>query len=217
MRLSIIDLFQNLLDYLRNLGDLGIFLISLIGSGIPFFPLPYLLVVIFEAQHREFLGLLTLGIAAGLGGATGKLTVYYLGRGIRVALSEERKKEAEFFSKMARKYGAVSVFIFALTPLPDDVLYFPLGVVKFDVKVFLLANLLGKSLLGIFVAFLSGTYFNVVKMLFGENGLISSIIAILFALILAFILLRVRWSLVYNILEKEGIRGILKNLRRIIR
>ncbi len=215
--MSIIETIQEFIHFLISLGDLGIFLISLLGSAIPFFPLPYLLLVILEARNRDFLGLIILGIIAGAGGAIGKITSYYLGRGARFALSEESKKELEFLSKIARKYGAIAIFIFAVSPLPDDALYFPLGVMKFDIKVFLIINALGKIMLSTLVAFLSGIYYNVIGIFFGETDWISPLMAISFALILTLVLLRIKWSLVFAILEKEGIKGILKNLRKIIR
>lgn len=215
--MDIIDQFAKLISFLQNLGYLGIFLISLISSLIPFLPLPYLIFVVLSASKYDNFGLIFLGISAGIGGSIGKLTTYFLGRAGNFALSEERKKELEIFRKLSRKYGFIGVLIFAITPLPDDVLYFPLGLGKFDLRAFLIANLIGKSLLAIFVAYLSKTYYNLARAIAGESlDFMITLIAMIGALILSFILLKIKWSKVVEILQKEGIKGLFKNLKEII-
>jgi membrane protein DedA with SNARE-associated domain len=210
------DLFRNFIEQIIGLGYVGIFLISLIASSIPFLPLPYLILVVLTASQYDYLDLFIYCLMAGLGGSIGKLTTYYLGRTTNLALSEEKKKQLEFFRKITRKYGTIGVFIFAITPLPDDILYFPLGVGKFDFKRFFFANMLGKILLVMIVGFLSKTYYNIAKDIAGESlNFQVTIIAIIFAIILTILLLKINWYNTYTILEKEGVKGLVKNFRKV--
>lgn len=216
--MDLFDLFRNFIGEIIKLEYAGIFIISLIVSSIPFLPLPYLILVVITASKYEYFELFIYCLMAGLGGSIGKLTTYYLGRTTNLALSKEKKKELEFFRKIARKYGTIGVFIFAITPLPDDILYFPLGVGKFDFKRFFIANMLGKILLVMIVGFLSKTYYDTAKSIAGESlNLQITIIAIIFAIILTILLLKINWYNVYTILEKEGVKGLIKNFRKVFK
>jgi membrane protein DedA with SNARE-associated domain len=219
-----LDLFNSIIDSilksLEQLGLFGIFLISLIGSLIPFVPLPYLALVVLLAQDYNGIELFLLGLSAGIGGSLGKLTTYAIGVLSYKALSENKKEELKFFNAIIRKYGAIGVFIFALTPLPDDVLYFPLGLAKYNIKYFLLANVAGKTILAIGVAYLSKFYFEIAKYYLGNESIgISTIIAIIAMIIITIILLKIKWKKVYEIIQKEGWKGLLKiqNIKSIIR
>jgi membrane protein YqaA with SNARE-associated domain len=99
-----------------------------------------------------------VGIAAGAGSALGELTGYAVGKGSQKVLSAKDHKWLKWgegwFSK---KRGFLVIFIFAATPLPDDVTGILGGMFRYDWKRFLLASFLGKTLLNIILA-LSGFY-----------------------------------------------------------
>jgi membrane protein YqaA with SNARE-associated domain len=108
-------------------GPLGVFTVSLLGSVIPFTPIPYLFVVVLLSDVVEPW---ILGLAAGLGGSFGKITSYMLGRlGYRF-LGQESRRRMDALRELIGKYGDVGVFIFALTPLPDDIYLIPAGMVR---------------------------------------------------------------------------------------
>ncbi len=218
--LDLTNIFNYVLESLQNMGFLGIFLISLIGSLIPFLPLPYLAFVVLLAQKFNGIDLFLLGFSAGIGGSLGKLTTYGLGVLSYKTLPENKKEELKFFNMIIKKYGVIGVFIFAITPLPDDVLYFPLGLAKYNIKYFLIANMLGKTLLAIGVAYLSKFYFERAKYFLSSNDtLLTTIIAIIAMSIITIILLKMKWKITYEILQEEGCKGLLKirNIKRIIR
>jgi len=213
---DLLSSFEAFIDTLLGLGYVGIFLISLIASSIPFLPLPYLIIIVISASKYDLWGLILLSAIAGLGGSIGKLTTYFLGRGANLALNTEKRKQLEIFRKMSRKYGMIAIFLFALTPLPDDVLYFPIGVGKFDFKRFFIANLAGKVTLSVIVGLISKAYYNIASIYVGESlNLTVSIIAIIAAILLTIILLLINWTKVYEITQKEGICGLLRNIREI--
>jgi len=51
------------------------------------------------------------------------------------------------FQKLVKRYGGSPAFIAAATPIPDDLVYIPLGLAKYNPKRFFIATLLGKIVL----------------------------------------------------------------------
>jgi hypothetical protein len=83
-------------------GPLGVFTVSLLGSVIPFAPIPYLFVVVLLSDVVEPW---VLGLAAGLGGSFGKITSYMLGRlGYRF-LGQESRRRMDALRELIGKYG----------------------------------------------------------------------------------------------------------------
>ncbi|BAJ50230.1 conserved hypothetical protein [Candidatus Caldarchaeum subterraneum] len=188
-------------------GPLGVFAVSLLGSILPFVPVPYLIVVVLLS---DTVNPLILGLAAGIGGSIGKITSYIIGRlGYRL-LSDEKKKSMDTLREFIGKYGDIGVFIFALTPLPDDVYIIPAGMVKLSFWRFLLANTAGKILLAIIVALLSKTYFEYSKLFLGETSWLSTAGAVVAMVVLTIILLRTDWEKLLKTWEERGWRGVLR-------
>tara|TARA_B100000586_G_scaffold240283_1_gene193002 strand:- start:270 stop:647 length:378 start_codon:yes stop_codon:yes gene_type:complete len=51
------------------------------------------------------------------------------------------------FQKLVKRYGGSAAFVAAATPIPDDLVYIPLGLAKYNPKRFFVATLLGKVVL----------------------------------------------------------------------
>ncbi|HIC42509.1 MAG TPA: DedA family protein, partial [Pelagibacterales bacterium] len=62
-------------------------------------------------------------------------------------ISEKTKKRMKPFQKLVKRYGATAAFVAAATPIPDDIVYIPLGLSKYSPKKFFIATLLGKLVL----------------------------------------------------------------------
>ncbi|MEM0384380.1 MAG: VTT domain-containing protein [Candidatus Caldarchaeum sp.] len=194
-------------------GISGVFAVSILGSLIPFLPVPYLFVVVLLSDTIDPL---ILGLVAGVGGSLGKITSYTLGRlGYRF-LGQDSKNRMDALREIIGKYGDVGVFVFALTPLPDDVYIIPAGMIKLSFVRFLIANTLGKILLATAVAYLGRTYFHYTAILLGESSLISVILAIVAMTVITIILLRVDWELALKLVRESGWRGIFKNLGELM-
>jgi len=206
------DFFRSLEYFAVRTGYPGVFLLSVIGSAIPFLPLPYLFVVVVLSG---ILDPLFLGLVSGLGGAIGKITSYLLGRlGYRF-LGEERRRSMDALNRLIGKYGAIGVFIFALTPLPDDIYYIPIGMTRYSFAKFMLFSSAGKILLAILVAFLGRTYMEVLDILL-NGGAGASIISIAVLVVITIVMLRIDWELFAQHLEKGGVRAVLENLAEIL-
>ena len=147
---SMSDLVTWLLQLVNDYGYFGAFLASLIGNLTVIIPTPYAFVI---TALGSSLNPFILGIVCGLGATLGEISAYYVGRAGRVALNDEQKKRVNIVNKLLDKYGAWILIIFAVTPLPDDILLLPMGVMKYDVKTILVNLLIGKTILALILAY----------------------------------------------------------------
>ncbi len=209
------DIFTELFQALQIYGYIGAFMISVLGSLIPFLPVPYLIPVVLMAEQLDpFI----LGVAAGIGGALGKLTSYGLGRAGRRLLGEEKRRRMTALGKLIRRYGMLAVFLFALTPLPDDVIYVPIGLANFSITRFMIANALGKIVLSWIVAYSGKIYFDYARIFLGEEGSPIAVAAALIAMIIiTVILLKIDWELVLKLAEERGVRGVIDGIVKSFR
>jgi len=68
-------------------------------------------------------------------------------------MRDEHKCHAVFFERLVKKYGAAAAFFAAATPMPDDLIYVPLGLAKYNPKRFIVATLAGKIVLSYIIVF----------------------------------------------------------------
>ncbi len=142
----------------NTFGYLGVFIASFIGSASVFLPLPSFL---FAVAGGALLNPFLVGVVAGLGSALGELVSYAIGYGLHMGHKKLRKNRSDTEKKWAgtikkwfhKKYGPVIIFIFAATPLPDDIIGLFCGAIKYDLKKFFIPLLLGKIILGLFLAY----------------------------------------------------------------
>jgi membrane protein DedA with SNARE-associated domain len=99
-------------EYLATTGYLGVFLMGVIGSVSPVWPLPGSWAAFLAAG----LGLnpFLVGLAAGLGEPIGELSGYTAGYGGQIAL--QRFKKYQKIENWMRKYGGVTIFVVSAIP-----------------------------------------------------------------------------------------------------
>ena len=59
------------------------------------------------------------------------------------------------FERLVKRYGAGAAFFAAATPIPDDLVYVPLGLAKYNPKRFFIATLTGKIVLSYVIVLVS--------------------------------------------------------------
>ena len=192
---------MQLQEWLMNVAQqyqfLGVFFISFIGSLSIFFPIPYTIIIL--ALGSAGWNPLLLAMAGGLGSAVGEFSGYALGYYGGKLISKERRRKMNFFVKIFDKYGPVVVFLFALTPLPDDLLFIPLGILKYKFWKTFLPCLAGKFLMCFFLAYFGGLFRDLAILIFGEEGSwIGMTITIIVLFIILFVLLKVDWEEVFE-------------------
>ncbi len=148
-------------------GYLGIFIVSLIGNASIILPVPsFIIVFTFGAILNPWL----VGIVGAAGATIGELTGYMLGRGGREALKKKYGKQIKQAEKWIEKYSMfLVILVFSATPLPSDVAGALAGVVKYDVRKFMLATFIGRTIAYVILAFAGFYGLNYVLGLFGGS------------------------------------------------
>jgi len=138
-----------ILDFLpipTEIGYISLVFVSFFGSLIPFVPIPSFLLLVTMSVGEQF-DIHVLAITAALASAGAKQIIFYASYGGRKIISEKTKKRMLPFQKLVKRYGASAAFVAAATPIPDDIIYVPLGLAKYNPKKFFVATLLGKLVL----------------------------------------------------------------------
>ena len=197
--MAIEDAFQQFVEWMQNLslqyGYFGVFIISLLGSMSIFFPIPYT-VIIFTLGSVETFNPFLIAIASSLGSAVGEFSGYLLGLGGRKMISEKQRRKMEFLLKVFGKFGPVAIFIFALTPLPDDLLFIPLGVMRYSLLKAFIPALIGKLCMSLIIVYSARFTIGIIQKIFGvENDWISALIGMAIALALLIIIFIIMFKL----------------------
>jgi membrane protein DedA with SNARE-associated domain len=143
---------------------------------------------------------LTLGFLVALGSASAKLIQYAVTFFVGGLLSEQRRKRLNEVSSKLGKWAFLTLFIASATPVPDEPVIIPLGLMKYNPAKFCLAIFLGKILITTLGAYLGQ---------FGQ-GALSSIIT-QEALIILSIILTITITI---ILLKIDITKIAQNIQK---
>ena len=103
-----------------------------------------------------WLEIMGIAIAGGLGCVLGEITGYAVGYGAKKIVEgteSDLLKNINGFGRIIlnnQKRAPLYVFLFALTPLPDDILYLPLGMLKYPFWKCIIPGWLGKTFTTIF-------------------------------------------------------------------
>jgi len=208
---------KGLNEFLQSLvtqfGIIGVFLVSLLGTASIIFPIPYTIIIFLFSASTKINPLLIIASAA-LGSTVGEFTGYFLGYTAKSIVKEDTKRRFDAAFKVLSRYKRIwflIVFIFALTPLPDDLLIIPLGILRFNFLMVFIPCLLGKLTM-FFVLVYGGRYASsIISLLIKESGegafllLIVTSFIILVAMVVG--LWKINWE---KLLEKfeAGVRKI---------
>jgi len=184
--------------FAEQYGYFGIFLISMLGAMSIFVPIPYT-VVIFTLGGLQTFDPLWIAVAAGAGAAIGEFSGYLIGFGGRRIIGEKYKKKMDFLMKLFKRFGPIAIFIFALTPLPDDLLFIPLGVMRYSLVQAFVPALLGKFVSNLIIAYSGRFGVGIIREIFGVEGegmsaLIGTILALALMVIVFIIMFKVDWE-----------------------
>ena len=147
------DLWE-LFPFTPEVGYLGLTIVSFFGSLIPFVPIPSFILVATMAAGEQF-DIHVLVLIAAITSTAAKQIIFYASYGGRKIISEKTKKRMKPFQKLVKRYGASAAFVAAATPIPDDLVYIPLGLAKYNPKRFFVATLSGKFVLYYVIALIS--------------------------------------------------------------
>ena len=137
---------EALFPFISEVGYLALSLVSFFGSLIPFVPLPSFLVLATMAVGDQF-NIHILAILSAVLSTLAKQIIFYVSYSGGRIISEKTRKRMKPFERLVKRYGAGAAFVAAATPIPDDLVYIPLGLAKYNPRRFFIATLTGKIVL----------------------------------------------------------------------
>jgi len=191
-------------EFALQYGYVGVFTISFLGALSIIIPIPY---TIFLYLLGAVLYPPLIAVFAGLGAAAGELSGYILGYYGQKILNEKRRRKVDFFRKVFERYGYVAIFLFALTPLPDDLLFIPLGMMRYSVLKAFIPALFGKMLMAFIIAYSGQLSIGFIRDLFGEGGWLAAMLTTIFLAVVIFAIIKFDWErLLEKYVTKESVK-----------
>ena len=185
------DVWGWMADLVTNYGYAGAFLISIFGNFTIFFPVPFTITIY---AFGATLNPLILGLVCGIGSTVGEFSAYLIGVGGRRVFEGRYEERLESAKRLIQRYGAAIIFLFALLPLPDDVILIPLGVLRYDLKKALGAMFLGKTLMLTFVAYAGRYSYTFVKDIFESGGVFGGVASVALLVIILVAMMKIDWT-----------------------
>ena len=146
--------FVDLFPFAPEVGYLSLGLVNFFGSLVPFVPLPGFLLLATMSVGNQF-DLHILALLSAITATAAKQIIFYVSYGGRKIINEKTRKRMRPFERLVKRYGAGAAFFAAATPIPDDLVYVPLGLAKYNPKRFFIATLTGKIVLSYVIVFAS--------------------------------------------------------------
>jgi membrane protein DedA with SNARE-associated domain len=167
----------------------GILLTSFLLNIIPFAGPSNLLIASTIALKFTDVDPLMIGFLVAFGAASAKfihyLVMFFAGRYI----GEKRLKRIEAASPKLRKWAPIALFVVAATPIPDEPVIIPLGLIRYNPGKLFIAYFLGKLVIGVAGAYFGVFTHHILGSMMDENVLI--VISIVLTVIVTVILLKV--------------------------
>jgi membrane protein YqaA with SNARE-associated domain len=187
----LVDIWIWMSNLVATYGYAGAFLISIIGNFTVFFPVPFVITIYaFGATLNPLL----LGLACGIGSTIGEFSAYLIGRGGRRIINERYGTRLETAKLLVQKYGMTIIFVFAVLPLPDDLILIPLGMLRYSLKRAMVAMFLGKFIMCTAVAYAGRYSYTFIKDIFASSGWIGGLASTGLLIIVVYIILKVDWE-----------------------
>lgn len=145
--------FTDIFPFAVGDGYVILALVNFFGSLIPFVPLPGFLLLATMSIGNEY-DLHILALVSAVSATAAKQIIFYVSFKGRKIISKKTLKRMRPFQRLVTKYGAAAAFVAAATPMPDDIIFVPLGLAKYNPKKFFISTLVGKIVLSYSIVFL---------------------------------------------------------------
>lgn len=196
-------------------GMVGLFLFAFISNAIPYSTIPYLIIIAPIMARYKDLDLTVAIVSLALGATLGKLIIYLIGRGI-ASISRIQRAFSGLRNLTTAYSGAtfLVVFLAAASPIPDDVFYIPVGLSKYNLILFFIAVLLGKTIITALTALYGVAFRFLFEELVGLPQTIYIPLMVIATLILVVIGNSIDWEGV-SVVYRE--RGFIEALEYMVR
>jgi membrane protein DedA with SNARE-associated domain len=146
--------FGDIFPFAPDDGYLILALVNFFGSLIPFVPLPGFLFLATMSVGNQY-DLHVLAIVSAVTATVAKQIIFFISFGGRKMMNKKTRIRMRPFERLVKRYGAAAAFVAAATPLPDDIIFVPLGLAKYNPKRFFIATLTGKLILSYVIVLIS--------------------------------------------------------------
>lgn len=146
--------FIDIFPFAPDVGYSLLALVNFFGSLVPFIPLPGFLLLATMSVGDQY-DLHILALVSAVTATVAKQIIFYVSYGGRRIINEKTRKRMRPFERLIKRYGAGAAFFAAATPIPDDLVYVPLGLAKYNPRRFFIATLTGKIVLSYSIVFIS--------------------------------------------------------------
>ncbi|GEM_PF-413352 len=146
-------------DWAIAYGYFGGFLAALVGNLTVIIIFPYTIVTFFLATTGG-LDPFVLGVLTGVGAFLGELSGYSIGRWGSKKFQQAKPEEYDALERIVNHrpiFVQWLLFLFSLLPLPDDILFIPLGMLRYPLWKLTWPSLLGKIGAGLIITY-SGSW-----------------------------------------------------------
>lgn len=207
----------DLIQLIQGLDYSAIYLLTFVSAILIVVPIPYFPVLMTAVLVTDLNPNLIILYGA-LGAVTAKSIVYmisYYGTNIGNLKRNFNAKDYPETFRILKKYGGIAIFLAGITPIPDNIIFIPFGMYKYNPIKFMLITFFSKLLLNVIVVW--GTLIigkpiigNFAEMSLDMNTLVVTIIISVFVFSILFIFfLKIRWAV---FLERFFVR--IKTLRK---
>ncbi len=145
--------FTDIFPFAVGDGYVILALVNFFGSLIPFVPLPGFLLLATMSIGNQY-DLHILALVSAVSATAAKQIIFFVSFKGRKMMSKKTLKRMRPFQRLVTKYGAAAAFVAAATPMPDDIIFVPLGLAKYNPKKFFISTLVGKIVLSYSIVFL---------------------------------------------------------------
>ena len=192
----------NIIPFIHGMDYIAIFLLTFISAILIIVPVPYfpvLMAAVLVTQLDPNL----IALYGALGAVTAKSIIYlisYYGTNISKIKGNFNPHDYPETFRTIRKYGWVVVFIASITPIPDNIIFIPLGMYKYNPLKFIGTAFVAKIILNEIVVW--GTLY-IGKPIVGnlseiDIDMFTLIVTISLSIILFsalfFLFLKIRWA-----------------------
>jgi membrane protein DedA with SNARE-associated domain len=186
-----------------------LFGLAFISNCIPYMTIPYLVVIAPYLARIRGVELVVSILALALGATLGKLVVYGVSRGIsHVSKIRIRLRGLTQAVDTYRKATFLAVFLAAASPIPDDVVYIPVGISGYSVAYFFMALFLGKLVITILTVIYGAVVVRILeKVEVGDYVYVLTMITL--TLIAIYITNKINWNEVNRVHREKGVKSAI--------
>lgn len=184
------------LENLLALGYVGIFIFSLALNLIPFMGPSNLVISGLAGSLLPSFSPLLVGLIVALGASTAKTIhfglSFFAGNIIRRRKKTETSNNNIKRGPRSHKLGMIALFIAAATPVPDDPIVIPLGLMRFSPIKFFIAFFTGKVIITVAGAYFGQKFSLTLEEYLGQNATI--IISVISTILITIALIKKKLS-----------------------